>query len=183
MITAEKNKHLLSLWQRGFTLVELMVTLAVAAIVLAVAVPSFGSLIVNNALTSEANQLVSAFNTARNEAIKLNQNTRLCHSVDGADCSAPDTDGWQGWIVVDINDRVIASGFFSEKLSITATENTDVILFTANGLIRRNNTSVPLSGTFSICSGSARGDRNTRLVTFVSGGRISINAVHIEGCA
>ena len=50
---------------RGFTLIELMVTIAVAAILLALAVPSFKTLTVSHALTTTANDIVGALNLAR----------------------------------------------------------------------------------------------------------------------
>lgn len=58
----------------GFTLIELMVTIAVAAILLAVAVPSFRHLIISNRLTTAANEVVTALTVARSESIKRNAN-------------------------------------------------------------------------------------------------------------
>lgn len=57
---------------RGFTLIELMITLAVAVILIAIAIPSFNYLMVSNKLTTTANNLVSALSLARYNAIKLN---------------------------------------------------------------------------------------------------------------
>ena len=54
----------------GFTLVELMITLAVVVIVLAIGVPSFIQISRNNNLTVQANELVTALNFARSEAVK-----------------------------------------------------------------------------------------------------------------
>ena len=54
----------------GFTLIELMVTIAVLAIVLTIAVPSFQGVIRSNQLTTEANTLASALQLARSEAVK-----------------------------------------------------------------------------------------------------------------
>lgn len=62
----------------GFTIVELMITIAVAAILLMIAVPSFRHLILSNRLTTSANALVDAINTARMDAIKLNATTQFC---------------------------------------------------------------------------------------------------------
>ncbi|GAB3783998.1 GspH/FimT family pseudopilin [Dyella agri] len=62
----------------GFTLVELMITIAVAAILLMIAVPSFNNIINSNRLTTAANTMVNALNTARMEAIKRNGSVQFC---------------------------------------------------------------------------------------------------------
>lgn len=54
----------------GFSLVELMVTLLVAAFLAAVTIPNFSSFIKNNRLTTQANAFITAMNLARGEAIK-----------------------------------------------------------------------------------------------------------------
>ena len=56
--------------EEGFTLFELMVTVAVAAILLVVGVPAFTSFVQNNRAAAHANELVTAFAFARNEAIR-----------------------------------------------------------------------------------------------------------------
>ena len=58
----------------GFTLVELMITLAIAGILVAVGIPSFNSTISDSRLTSYANEFVTALNLARSEAIRRGQN-------------------------------------------------------------------------------------------------------------
>jgi type IV fimbrial biogenesis protein FimT len=57
---------------QGFTIIELMITLTVAAILLAIAIPSFTYLTVSSKLTTTANDLVNALGTARSEAVKRN---------------------------------------------------------------------------------------------------------------
>ncbi len=66
----------------GFTIVELMLTLAVAAVILSLGVPSFQGLVERNQLTSGINQFVSSL--TRSEAVKRNQRVSLCSSSDGA---------------------------------------------------------------------------------------------------
>ncbi len=78
----------------GFTLVELMITLAVAAILATAAVPSFMSMIASNRVTSASNELVTALNLAKSEAVRSGQDTVLCKSGDGVGCGGAWSDGW-----------------------------------------------------------------------------------------
>lgn len=83
---------------RGFTLIELMVAIAVLAILLGIAVPSFNDATLSSKLGSYANSLVASANLARGEAIKRNTTVTLCVSANGTSCAT--TGGWeQGWIV------------------------------------------------------------------------------------
>ena len=66
----------------GLTLIELMVTLAVAITLFAVGVPLFQSVTMNNARTAETNSLVSALNQARSEAVKLDTPVTVCSKAD-----------------------------------------------------------------------------------------------------
>ncbi|HSH26818.1 MAG TPA: GspH/FimT family pseudopilin [Wenzhouxiangella sp.] len=67
---------------QGFSLIELMITITVAAVLLSLAIPSFRDLIARNELTTAANAWVGAINTARSEAIKRNQLVALCGEDD-----------------------------------------------------------------------------------------------------
>ena len=62
---------------RGFTLLELMVTIAVLAIIATLGVPSFRELIQNNRVTTQTNELVTALNFARAEAVKRGRTVRV----------------------------------------------------------------------------------------------------------
>lgn len=81
----------------GFTLIELMVTITVAAVLLAVATPSFLNYQRNSELTSAANSFVAGVNVARGEAMKRGMNAMLVPSS-GTDWSS-------GWTVFVDQDR------------------------------------------------------------------------------
>lgn len=81
----------------GFTLFELLITVAIATILIGVAVPSFTSMSKSNKMTSIVNELVYSLNIARSEAMKSNR-ASVCISSDLATCAT--TGGWtSGWIV------------------------------------------------------------------------------------
>lgn len=65
----------------GFTLVELMIVIVIAAVLLMLAVPSFQRLILSNKLTTTATAMADTLNLARLDAIKLNANTQFCGST------------------------------------------------------------------------------------------------------
>lgn len=83
----------------GFSLVELMVTLAVVAIVLVVGVPSFQGMMRNNRVITHTNDFLSSLNLARSEAIKRGVGWRvvMCPGNPTAGCSGTAWGG--GWIV------------------------------------------------------------------------------------
>ena len=82
----------------GFSLVELMATLTVLALVAVVAVPSFEQAAMSSKLTSYANAFTASLKLARSEAIKRNATVTMCRSSDGVSCAG--SGGWeQGWIV------------------------------------------------------------------------------------
>lgn len=94
------NRYLHHRANRGFTLVELLVTMAVAAILLAIAVPNYQNFVLNSRMTSQSNDLLSALQLARSEAIKRNMRVSVCKSAGGGICTAAGT--WaQGWMVFD----------------------------------------------------------------------------------
>ncbi len=86
----------------GFTLIELLVTLSIGAIILSIAVPSFGNMVRNNRVATQANTLLAALNLARSESAKRGVRISVCPRTQPA--TAPETctgetDWSGGWLV------------------------------------------------------------------------------------
>lgn len=93
--------------EKGLTLIELVVTIAVVGILAVVAIPNLTSTLSNGRLTSRANELLSALSFARTEAIKRGIPITVCRSANasgasesGWTCSTGSGGGWEdGWFV------------------------------------------------------------------------------------
>jgi type IV fimbrial biogenesis protein FimT len=93
---------------RGFTLLELLVVIALIAIVAAIATPSFRDAGLGSRLRAVTNNMLASIQLARSEAIKRNVAVTLCRSADGSTCAA--SGGWeQGWVLRDATGEVISS--------------------------------------------------------------------------
>jgi type IV fimbrial biogenesis protein FimT len=153
----------------GFTLVELMITVAVLAIVLAIGVPSFSAMIRRNQLVSTANEISATMNLARMEAIRRNRRVEICPSTNGTTCSGSN---WSRMIV-----REAAAGtlirdvqIVGNGVSLTASSNVstnDRFAFTPTGLARIGNANAA-AGSLSACSSKLPAAENTLDVGIVA---------------
>lgn len=111
-----------SLKSRGFTLIEILITVAVAAILLGVAVPSLQKFTANNQVTSAANSIVAGLNLARSTAVTLGEEVAICGSADENACSLVDFKNKElynrVWRVFD-NADTIRLGTLDRGLSVT----------------------------------------------------------------
>lgn len=82
----------------GFTLVELLIVIAVLAVVISIAIPSFREQIRNSQSVAQAENLVTALNYARSEAVKRARRVSVCASQDSVTCSGAWTGGWIAFI-------------------------------------------------------------------------------------
>lgn len=86
--------------KRGFTLLELLILIAVLAIILSVAVPSFLSAIQNSRMTAQANDLITAFQLARSESLKRKVPVSVCASDTSVATPTCGSDWSEGWMVI-----------------------------------------------------------------------------------
>ncbi len=95
--------------QSGFTLIEMIVVVSIAAILTSIAVPNFSAIIKSNRTTTATNELVSALLLARSEALKRSNTVSLCISDNQESCKGVDETNYKlGWIVfIDCNEDCV----------------------------------------------------------------------------
>lgn len=153
----------------GFTLIELMVTLAVLAILLVMAVPSLTSLINGNRLTAQANELVVSLQRARSEAVRLNAPVRVCRTTNGTTCAGA-AGAWDRWIVIDGAGQVFSDTAAS---GVQFSGGVDTVTFRADGLARDASGAL-LATAFTACKATTQPAENQRIVRLASGSRIRV---------
>lgn len=91
--------------EKGFTLVELMVTLAVLAILVGMSYPSFQRVIRSSRVTTVANELMASVALARSAAIRTSLGAGICKSNDQSSCGAAGVSWNDGWLVWEDSNR------------------------------------------------------------------------------
>lgn len=176
----------------GFTLIELIVTLALAAIILTIGVPSFQEAIQNNRRTTQVNEFISALNITRSEAIRRGMQITMCKSTDGTNCNTTACDAstgnncWEkGWIIFadtnssggpDAGEIINVHSAFSSNMSLRAgSAFTSWIAYLSNGMSKGNGstaTDTDTNRTFRICD--SRGVDQARFAVINTTGRLTI---------
>jgi type IV fimbrial biogenesis protein FimT len=85
--------------KKGFTLIEAMVTIAVAGILLSIGIPSFSKMIERNRISSASSEFMSAMMLTRSEAVTRTIPTSLCASDTGTSCDGTLDNYAKGWII------------------------------------------------------------------------------------
>ncbi len=133
-------------------MIELLMTFAIAAILVALAVPAMTSFLAEQAAAGNADELAGTFRFARSEAIKRSASIIVCASSDGQDCGK---DWKAGWIVTTASGTVLrVQNGLAAMSSLTA--DVDTVTFVSNGLAnglvkgRGSFTFVPTGGDTSL---------------------------------
>lgn len=179
-----------SLSQRGFTLIELMVTIALVAVLGTLAAPSFQQTIASSKLTTATNDLFTSLAQARSLAIKQGERVTVCKSEDGAACKATTSVPWSvGWVTfVDGTRATDASIDTGETVSYVIKAMDPAIVIRGNTAIQNYVSYSPDGltktmvggfqiGKLQICSTSPAlsNDTRARLITISISGRAVIS--------
>ena len=149
--------------EQGFTLLEVIISLFIAAILLSYAIPSFNNLILRSQITSYSNEFGTTVNLARSEAIK--------RGTDIAITSNAGTDWTQGWSL-----NVVSSGELlrtSPPLQSTSTTFNSGVINTVT-FNSRGSTTLGAEETWSLCNANVAAGRRIRIAVT---GRISVREI------
>ncbi|MDD2724768.1 MAG: GspH/FimT family pseudopilin [Methylovulum sp.] len=168
--------------QIGFTLIELMMTLAIASIVVGIATPSFQSMISNSRLTASTNDFVSALSLARSEAVK--RSVRVTVLRKGPTAGAWES-GWDVFVDADGDNALDPNagaclpnadcllrtydGLPAGYTLTTGGSYDDHAVFLPNGL-----SGTPIGDTFTLCDGT-HDDGQSRKIIVNSTGRARVD--------
>lgn len=157
---------------RGFTLVELMVTLAIITIIAVIATPSFMNLVRSNRLASSANEMVALLQTARTAAVSNRASGSVCPSTDGANCAASLGNRWIALMTKNGASTVLRETTLHPSITVKASANlaggSNRFTFTPIGF---SAVGTKASGTLGLCVKNLTG--NNGIDVSASAGRVS----------
>lgn len=160
---------------RGFSLYELLMTLALAALLVSVGLPSFSSLLARSQQAVEINALFHAFHLARKQSIMRRKVVSLCPSRDGATCLAG-KDWSPGWIMFENTDRDSPPHVDPGEIIVRAHDVADSVRIVANrqGFTSRATFKRATNGTFVICDTRNRAPAKGLIVSYTGRPRVAL---------
>ncbi len=151
----------------GFTLVELMIVVAVAAVILGLGLPSFLTMIENTKLRNVKGDMLDMIRVARLTAVEQKAYVTACGSTDGTSCSSS-ADDWSNIILLlqgQGDDATVLQRIRVNDRAKVIKSNTDTLAinFEPTGWVPDDQSS------FYICPDDLENDKAYRLVLSMSG--------------
>jgi type IV fimbrial biogenesis protein FimT len=166
---------------RGYSLVELIVSIAVLAVLASYAAPAFQNLLERNRISDGANLLLTHIQLARIRAVMDAVTVVICPSPDGTTCQ-PDSRGWsQGWLVFQDQDYGLPPRLDPEDTVLLVHQNVAARLAVHSSLthIRYSPSGSASNGTLTLCGRS--GSRHARAIVISIVGRARVASTSANG--
>ncbi|WP_031255978.1 GspH/FimT family pseudopilin [Curvibacter lanceolatus] len=173
--------------QQGFTLLELLVSIAIVAIMVRLAVPSYQFIINSSRISGELNGLLTSFQFARAEAVRRGLSVTVCSSANGTSCSS--TNNWKsGWLVfVDVNNNAsLDAGDTVLRQQATLASANTVVADNSVSTVRFNREGIaaglpadPVTFTFTPPSNAST---QKRCLAVGAAGRMTVELPGVGGC-
>lgn len=151
--------------QRGVTLIELLVTISIAAILLTLGIPSFASFLRSSRVSGATNDLAAVLYLARSEAVKRGAAVTVCPDANSDSTCDASTD-WNDGLVVLANAAAIRRAAATPQVTITSSANSFV--YDSRG--------VAAAGTINLVVGTCP-ERSERQIDIAATGRIQVTTV------
>ncbi|MDH4107881.1 MAG: GspH/FimT family pseudopilin [Gammaproteobacteria bacterium] len=160
--------------QKAYSLFELLMTLALAAIVFGLGLPSLGALVADQRLRAETDALFHAIHRARQESIVRRRVVTICASRDGRACD-PDADWSAGWIVFANRDRAALGERRDDETLIQAHAADDTVLLQSNraSFSFRSTHERATNGTVIVCDRRGRAVARAVVVSYTGRPRVA----------
>ena len=177
----DRNRHLYI--QLGLTLTEILITLAVAAILLTVAVPPMQDFIIRNRMSTEVNTFIVSLHLARSEAVKRLQDVKVCPTENYTACTGNNDwkTGWMVFLDTDDNDSVdLPKDIVLQRNPAQVSRFRIIAGHRTGAVFQPSGQSGGSNNTFTFCD--LEGVANTRKVYLSNEGRVRVAQIETSGC-
>lgn len=185
--SVEGAGELTSLRDAGFTLIELMVTIAVLAVIVTIATPSFASIINGNRLAGASNEISALLQLGRMEALRRNQVVIVCPVADPeasssnvAICTTDNPSGMKAFVP---GANVLGRYTFPSRVQASFSgQFGNRLLFRPDGFARSSSSvNAFVNALVSVCIPTSTPPENIRHISIESGSRITTARVSGDG--
>lgn len=159
---------------RGYSLLELLMTLGLLTIILTLGVPSFGNIVVNQRLMSQANALFHDVHLARKESVVRRRVVSLCPTLSGDTCE-PDSDWSAGWMMFVNLDRDWPAFRDQDEPVLKQYQTSGSVRIMANrrSFSLRSTALRATNGTVIFCDPAGRGTARALIISYTGRPRVA----------